>query len=110
MRISLTQSYLKLPYLLHPISLIFTANLLTEAFVRKFESIQCQAALAVTGAVHGTSQIKFYNELRFETMKVRQWFKRLFYFFKIQSSGLPQYLNDHIAKPALHCTTRFSQS
>ena len=32
----------------------------------------------------------------------------LCYFFKIQLSGLPQYLNDPILKPSLHYITRFS--
>ena len=41
-------------------------------------------------------------------MKLRQWFRRLCYFFKIQSSGLPQYLNDLIPKPSLHYTKPFS--
>ena len=41
-------------------------------------------------------------------MKFRQWFRRLCYFFKIQSSGLPQYLNDLIPKPSLRHSTRFS--
>ena len=42
-----------------------------------------------------------------ESMKLRQWFM-VCYFFKIQLSGLPQYLNDPILKPSLHYTTRFS--
>ena len=75
---------------------------------QKIESIQYQAALAITGAIHGTSQTKLYNELGIESMKLRQWFRRLCYFFKIQSSGLPQYLNDFITKPSLPYTTRFS--
>ena len=74
----------------------------------KIESIQCQAALAITGAIHGTSQTKLYKELGVESMKLRQWFRRLCYFFKIQSSGLPQYLNDLIPKPSLRYSTRFS--
>ena len=41
-------------------------------------------------------------------MKLRQWFRRLCYFFKIKSSGLPHYLNDLIPKPSLRYTTRFS--
>ena len=41
-------------------------------------------------------------------MKLRQWFRRLCYFFKIQSGGLPQYLNDLIPKPSLRYSTRFS--
>ena len=75
---------------------------------QKIESIQYQAALAITGAIHGTSQTKLYNELGIESMKLRQWFRRLCYFFKIQSSGLPQYLNDLIPKPSLRYATRFA--
>ena len=75
---------------------------------QKIESFQYQAALAITGATHGTSQTKLYNELGINSMKLRQWFRRLFYFLKIQSSGLPQYLNDLIPKPSLRYTTRFS--
>ena len=63
------------------------------SFCRKIKSIQYQAALAITGARHGTSVTKLYKELGIESMKLGQWFRRLFYFFKIQSSGLPQYLN-----------------
>ena len=62
---------------------------------QKIESIQYQAALAITGAIHGTSLTKLYNKLGIESMKPRQWFRRFYYFFKIKSSGLPQYLNDH---------------
>ena len=51
---------------------------------------------------------KLYNELGIESMKLRQWFRRLCYFFKIQQSGLTQYLNDLIPKPSLRYTTRLS--
>ena len=56
---------------------------------QKTESIQNQAALAISGAIHWTSQMKLYNEIGIESMKLRQWFRRVYYFFKIQSSGLP---------------------
>ena len=85
------------------------------SFCQKIESIQCQASLAITGAIHRTSQTKLSNELRIESRKLRQWlrklrewFRRLCYFFKIQSSGLPQYLNDLIPKPSLRYTAHFS--
>ena len=58
--------------------------------------------------MHGTSQTKLYKELGIEPIKLRQWFRRLCYFFKIQSSGLPQYLNDLIPKLSLSYSTRFS--
>ena len=40
-------------------------------------------------------------------MKLRQWFSRLCYFLKIESSLLPKYLNDLIPKPSLHYTNIF---
>ena len=79
-----------------------------ESFCQKIESIQYQAALAIKDAIHRASQTKLYKKLGIESMKLRQWFRRLCYFFKIQSSGLPQYLNDLIPKPSLRYTTRFS--
>ena len=78
------------------------------SFCQKTESIRYQAALAITGAINGTSQTKLYKELGIESMKLRQWFRRLCYFCKIQSSSFPQYLNDLIPKPSLSCTTPFS--
>ena len=78
------------------------------SFCQKIESVQYQAAIATTGAIYGTSQTKLCKELGIESMKLRQWFRRLCYFFKIQSSGLPQYLNDLIPKPSLRYSTRFS--
>ena len=86
--------------------MLFTTNLITEA--SEIESIQYHAALAITGAIHGTSQTKLYKELGIKSMKLRQWFRHLCCFFKIQSSGLPQYLNDLIPKLSLHYTTHFS--
>ena len=41
-------------------------------------------------------------------MKLRQWLRRLCYFIKIQSNGLPDpYLNDLVPKPSLRYTTLF---
>ena len=80
----------------------------TTSLCQKIESILYQAALAITGAIHETSQTKLYNELGTESMKLRQWSRHLCYFFKIQSSGLPQYLKDLIPKPSLRYSTHFS--
>ena len=33
------------------------------SFCQKIKSVQYQEALAITGAIHGTSQTKLYNEL-----------------------------------------------
>ena len=34
-----------------------------ESFCEKLESIQCKTALAITGAMQGTSRDKIYQEL-----------------------------------------------
>ena len=80
----------------------------TGSFCQKIKSIQYQAALLVTGTTYGTSETKLYNVLGIESMGLRQWFRSLCYFFKIQSSGLSQYSNDFIPKLSLLYTARFS--
>ena len=63
-----------------------------EAFIYKTEKAKYDAALAIIGANRGTSWDKFYAELRLESLKFRRWFRRLAYFRKTQSTGLPKYL------------------
>ena len=40
----------------------------------KIESVQYNAALAITGAIKGTSKEKLYQELGLESLKDRRWF------------------------------------
>ena len=44
---------------------------------KKNETIQYNAALAITGAIKGTSQMKLLNELGLESLEFRQWFRKL---------------------------------
>ena len=53
-----------------------------ESFNQKTEGIQYNAALAITGAIKGTSQRKLYNKLGFEYLKFRHWFCKLCTFYK----------------------------
>ena len=48
-----------------------------ESFCEKLESVQYKAALAITGAMQGTSRDKVYQELGLETIKSGRWYKRL---------------------------------
>ena len=50
------------------------------------ESIQYNAALAITDAIRGTSREKLYRELGLESLRKRQWYRKLCYFFKIYKS------------------------
>ena len=54
----------------------FTINQ-TKVCVKKNETIQYNAALAITGAIKGTSQMKLLNELGLESLEFRQWFRKL---------------------------------
>ena len=42
-----------------------------DSFCEKLESIQCKAALAITGAIQGTSRDRIYAELGLESLKAR---------------------------------------
>ena len=48
-----------------------------ESFHHKMESIQCNAALAITGAIRGTSIEKLYQELGLESLRKRRWYRKL---------------------------------
>ena len=61
-------------------------------FINKIEKAQYDAALAITGAIRGTSWEKLYAELGIESLKFRRWFRKLTCFYKIQSKGLSKYL------------------
>ena len=56
------------------------------------ESIQYDAALAITGAIRGTSRENLYQELGLESLRKRQWYRKLCNFFKIFQSHFPEYL------------------
>ena len=53
------------------------------SFHQKLESVQYNAAWALTGAIRGTSKEKLYDELSLETLEKRRWYRELSYFFKI---------------------------
>ena len=77
-----------------------------ESFRQKLESYQYKAALAITGAMRGTSQTKIYKELGLESLKFRRYIRRLCTFFKIKQSGLPSYLYNLIPKSSHSFNTR----
>ena len=69
-----------------------------ESFCNKLESIQYNAALAITGAIRGTSKTKLYKELGLEFLKSRRWFRRLCTFYKSRTYNIPIYLADLLPK------------
>ena len=43
-----------------------------DSFIKQVESVQYNAAIAITGAIRGTSQKKLYKELDLESLKLRR--------------------------------------
>ena len=62
------------------------------SFHQNIESIQYNAALAIPGAVRGTSRGKLYQELGFESLQQRRWYRKLCCLFKIINNQSPRYL------------------
>ena len=60
------------------------------------ESNQCQAALVVSGAWKGTNRDKIYEELGWETLDQRGFFRWLVQFYKIMNNLTPEYLKAFI--------------
>lgn len=70
-----------------------------SANMLKFESVQTQAAYAVSGAWKGTSTKKVYRELGWEWLTQRRWYRRMALFYKIVNKISPKYLTDCITYP-----------
>ena len=67
-----------------------------KSFCKKIESVQYNAALAITGAIQGTSREKLYKELGLETLKSRRWLKKLCCYYKVKINGIPSCLAELI--------------
>ena len=88
-----------------------------ESFCDKIEFVQYKAALAITGAIQGTSREKIYQEPGLESLKSRRWYKRLCCMYKIMTEKAPNYSINLIPKydttirtrnnsiPTFHCRT-----
>ena len=69
-----------------------------ESFCKKLELVQYKVALAITGAMQGTSRETFFMELGLESKKSRRWFRHLCCVFKIMKNQDPEYLSNLIPK------------
>ena len=58
-------------------------------FSDKIESAQYNAALAINGAIRGTSKEKLYQELGLQSLKDGRWLRLMSYLYKIISTKLP---------------------
>ena len=84
-----------LPSLINPSNSSINLNFMMQSL----ENTQYQAALAVLGAWKGSSKISMYEELAWESLSDRRWFRRLCQFYKIQNDLTPLYLKEDIPQP-----------
>ena len=74
------------------ISSDFDSSLTLNYQMNALERTQYQAALAVSGTWKGTNRNKIYEELGWETLDHRRFFRRLTQFYKIIKNLTPEYL------------------
>ena len=55
-------------------------QLYNASLQKKLESIQYNAAVAITGAIRETSKEKLFEELGLDSLQHRQWYRKLCYF------------------------------
>ena len=72
----------------------------------KLESIQCNAALAITAAIIGTSREETYSELGLESLQDRRWYRKLCVFYKMLNNMSPKYLSNIIPSTTRRYSSR----
>ena len=75
-------------------------------FHQKVDSIQYNTALAITGAIRGTSREKLYPELGFESLVSRRWYLKLCCFREVFKTQSRMYLFKVIPIAKRACITR----
>ena len=79
----------------------FSSNIILPTMMDKLESVQCAAALTITGTWRGSSQTKLSNKLGWESLNSRRWSRRLTLFYKMINNLTPGYTRDQISEPQL---------
>ena len=67
----------------------FNMSISLTSSMEMVEKVQYQAALAITGAWQFTSRNKVYDELGWESLSDRRWWRRLLHFYKICNEMTP---------------------
>ena len=73
-----------------------------SSLTKRLESVQYSAAPAVAGAWKGTSYDKLLDELGWEYLYHRRWFRRLSHFCSIVNGNSREYLKVELPQPKLY--------
>ena len=77
---------------------------LNESLSNRTDFVQYKAALAITGAIQGSSRKKLYQKLGLEHLHQRRWMWRLCLFYKVFHRKVPKYIHSLI--PFMRTSTR----
>ena len=69
-----------------------------DFFHHKMESIKFLNNLVITETIRSTSKEKNYQEMDFESLKYRRWFRKLPVFYKIIKDEISSYFFDLLPK------------
>ena len=81
-----------------------------ESFHERIESIQYNAAVAITGEIRGRSSEQLYQELGLESLRSRRWLRKLCLFYKIYKNKSPSYLHNLTPNRMKFYSTRSGQT
>ena len=71
--------------------MVIYVNSSYATFSQMIESVQYNAALAMTGAIHGSSREKLYHKIGFGSLRDRWWCRKLCFCYKIRHNNCPIY-------------------
>ena len=80
-----------------------------ESFHQRIESRQYNTAIAINGAIRGTSSEKLYQELGLESLRSRRWLRKLCLSYKIDKNKSPSCFYSSIPGSVKFYSTRSSQ-
>ena len=66
--------------------------------------------LAITGGIRGTSKEKLCNKLGLESLQNRQWYRKLYFLYKVIANQSPSYLFNMIPRKNTFRPTRESDN
>ena len=69
-------------------------NPANETLINLIEKVQYKSCLAITGAIQGTSRDSLYQELGLESLRVRRWYRKMVFFYRIVNELAPKYLTN----------------
>lgn len=91
--------------LLDYVNIIYN-HVYNNSFHQKMETVQYNTALAITGAIRGSSMEKLQQELGLDSLQERRWYRKLCLLYKILKKKSPNHLFKLVPVPkARHRTT-----